>query len=251
MQLLFGSFFIIISFFIFTQYVVQGDTLSSSSSTKFVRGTPAVSIPNKKENLASVIVGEPTVFELPFKSSALSSEDFYSSKDSKLLTPVEKCSLLLHIQDAQPNTKYEARVSFAGSPPAKYDLKIVNLVVAPTKDGDDENSSGVSKKQSRVLLDTERVQFTTNNNVVENDKTKKNTNNNHLLKNFQHAVSADKKSILLPIDDSASPSLSTNNLGLCVKILDSFGVPSQQFYDLTHDDDYKIKFVHKFHIQKN
>jgi hypothetical protein len=185
----------------------------------------SVSVPNKKENLGSIQVSHPTILEIPFASSALLLE----SKSSA------ECSLLLHIRDAVPEAKYEARVSFAGSPPMKYDLSIVNLI----------SVSISSSQQSRTLLDTERVQFETGKRSTKaksSSSKEKEEESTSLTSLFSNMVSPDKKKIIFPISER-NENEHLENIGLCIKFYKNFGVPSQEFYEDTKSDSYKVKFV--------
>lgn len=83
---------------------------------------------------------------------------------------IASCDLLAHISGIKPDKVYEARVSFAGSPPVQYELLIVSLKELSSSSSmspvsEEQQPTGKDKigdrrsVQNRRLLDTERVQF--------------------------------------------------------------------------------------------
>ena len=124
--------------------VALAASLCQSSSPSSVD----VTVP--RANFRSLVVGVPAVVEVavpPHRPGA-----------SSPATPDDTepwCSVLAHVAGAVATARYEARVSFAGSPPRKYEIRVVQLVRSAAPGG-----GGGGAGQSRQLLDTERVQFT-------------------------------------------------------------------------------------------
>jgi hypothetical protein len=119
-----------------------------------------------ESRFAPIAAGVPTIVDVPFRDDCVAAMRARGTPDAPAAaaptsatagTGDRNCSALLVVSGLTAGRRYEARVSFAGSPPLRYEVEVVRLVrrSAASALAGGNRASG----QSRVLLDTEREQF--------------------------------------------------------------------------------------------